>query len=67
MTASDLFLHVVAGSLGVAYVLYGKKKSRIVPIIAGLILCGLPYLMGGVWAWVLCAVLVLAPKFLKEN
>lgn len=43
MSPSALFLAVVFGSLGFAYLLYGRRQRAVVPIVCGLLLLIIPY------------------------
>ena len=44
------------------YLLYGKRQTKFVPVIAGILLCVYPYFVDGVfWLGVVGAVLVVAP------
>jgi len=62
-----LFLSVLFGSIGVGYFVYGRKQKRMVPLLAGLGLCGFPYLVSGTALTVLIGVVLLAlPWFLRD-
>ena len=58
----NLFFGVVAGAIGVAYLVYGRRQRKLVPVIAGVLLCVYPYFVEG-WLWlgVVGALLVAAP------
>jgi hypothetical protein len=40
------------GSIGLGYFIYGKKQQKIVPLLAGIVLCVYPYFMSNVYALV---------------
>jgi len=62
MGPTALFIDLIAGALGVGYWIYGKKESRMAPMLAGAALCVVPYFVGNVWLLlVVCAVLLAAP------
>jgi hypothetical protein len=63
-TPSQLFIGLVAGAIGVAYFVYGKKESRFMPMLSGVALCVYPYLVSSVpWLCVIGAILLAAPFF----
>jgi len=58
----SLFIGVVAGVVGMAYFVYGKRQSKAVPMIAGALLCIYPYFSDSVtWLCVVGALLAVAP------
>ena len=58
-----LIIGLIAGGFGVGYMMYGKRQTKFVPLIAGILLCAYPYFVDG-WLWlsitgvVLLAVLI---------
>ena len=58
----NLFFGIVAGAIGVGYLVYGRRQKKLVPVIAGVLLCVYPYFVEG-WLWlgVVGALLVAAP------
>ncbi len=55
------------GSIGFGYFLYGRKQKKIVPLLSGLGLCVVPYLLSGVLAMSLVGVaLTVLPYFIRE-
>jgi hypothetical protein len=66
LSASSLFLGVLFGSVGFGFFLYGRKQRTIVPLVCGLALMVVPYLIPN--AWLLSAVglvLVAVPYFVR--
>jgi hypothetical protein len=58
----NLFFGVVAGAIGVGYLVYGRRQKKLVPAIAGILLCVYPYFVeSGLWLGVVGALLVAAP------
>ncbi len=54
------------GSIGVGYFLYGKKQKAVVPLIAGIVLCVVPYFIANVYALVLVGLVLMAiPYFVR--
>ena len=61
---TQLFIGLVAGAIGVAYFVYGKKQSRFMPMLSGVALCVYPYLVSSVlWLCLIGAILLAAPFF----
>jgi hypothetical protein len=63
--AATLYFSIVTSALGMAYIVYGRRRSRMVPVVAGVLLCFYTYFVDG-WLW-LCivgAALALAPFIL---
>jgi hypothetical protein len=58
----NLFFGVVAGAIGVGYLVYGRRQRKLVPVIAGVLLCVYPYFVdSGLWLGVVGALLVAVP------
>ncbi len=67
MDPNSLMVGVLAGIVGGAYVLYGRKTSRIVPVVCGVGLMVYPYFVDNVWALLIIgAVLCAAPFVIRE-
>ena len=63
-TPSQLFIGLIAGAVGVAYFVYGKKESRFTPMVSGIALCVYPYLVSSVfWLCVIGVILLAVPFF----
>jgi hypothetical protein len=61
-TVGNLLFGVVAGAIGVGYLVYGRRQTKLVPVIAGVLLCVYPYFVEGwVWLSVVGALLLAAP------
>ena len=59
---ATLFIGVLASAFGMAYLIYGRRQAKFVPVIAGAVLCICPYFIDS-WLW-LCVVgggLLIAP------
>jgi hypothetical protein len=46
----NLFFGIIAGAIGVAYLVYGRRQTKLVPVIAGVLLCIYPYFVES-WLW----------------
>ena len=61
----ELFIGLMAGVVGVAYIVYGKKQTKFAPMLAGVGLCVYPYFFDSVlWLVVIGAALMAAPFFI---
>ena len=47
---SLLFAGMIVSTIGVGYLMYGRRQSRFVPLIAGVGLCVYPYFVDD-WLW----------------
>jgi hypothetical protein len=66
MSTSLVFLGLLFGSLGAGYCLYGRRQRALVPLVAGLLLIGVPYFIASVAALVVVGVVLAAvPFFVK--
>ncbi len=67
MDSTALFLGVLWSSIGFGYFLYGKKQQKTVPLVCGILLIILPYLIDQPTA-LTCLGLLLAglPYFLRH-
>lgn len=45
MSGTTLFAGLIIGSLGTGYFIYGKKQRQALPILCGLLLIVIPYLI----------------------
>ena len=61
---NGLVIGIITGAFGMAYMVYGRRQNRIVPVVAGVLLCIYPWFTENLFA--LCAigaVLLAAPFF----
>jgi hypothetical protein len=58
----QLFFGILTGAVGVAYIVYGRRQTRLVPVVSGVLLCVYSYFVES-WLWLslLGAVLIAAP------
>ena len=61
-----LLIGMIAGVFGVAYFVYGKRQSKLVPLIAGVSLCVYPYFIESVLWLSIVGVLLLAAPFVID-
>ena len=62
-SATNLAIGLIAGAIGMGYFVYGKKQEKVSFIIAGIALCGYPYLFASLWALCLVGVVLVAYPF----
>ncbi|MEI6424263.1 MAG: hypothetical protein WCP55_18750 [Lentisphaerota bacterium] len=66
MDTATLLVWVFAGAFGMGYFVYGKKQSRAVPLIAGILLMIIPYFIADFWLMLfICVLLITAPFVIK--
>lgn len=59
---NGLLVGVLAGAIGAGYFIYGKRQMKIVPMVAGALLCVYPYFIDSLlWLSVVGLLLVAAP------
>ncbi|MEB3263024.1 MAG: hypothetical protein VKJ66_01485 [Synechococcus sp.] len=62
-----LMLNLMLGFVGMAYLLYGRRESALVPLVCGILLLIAPYLVPGTWPQLLVgAVLIALPWVLRR-
>jgi len=53
------------GAIGVAYIVYGRRQTKFVPLISGVLLCAYSYFIDSwIWLCVVGALLMAAPFIL---
>ena len=66
MNQATLLWSVLFGSIGLGFFLYGRKQSKLVPLLCGLLLMAYPYFIDNTWLLVAIGVgLVTAPYFIE--
>ena len=59
---STLLIGIITSALGLAYMAYGKRQTKFVPLIAGIALCAYSYFIDSwIWLSVVGALLLAAP------
>jgi hypothetical protein len=62
----SLLIGMLAGVFGVAYFVYGKRQAKLVPLIAGVLLCVYPYFIESVLWLSIVGLLLLAAPFVID-
>ena len=63
---NNLFVAIIAGAFGMAYFVYGKRQSKFVPVICGVLLCIFPYFTENLYAQAIIAAVLLAAPFVID-
>ena len=61
-----LLIEMLSGVFGVAYFVYGKRQTKLAPMIAGVLLCIYPYFIESVLWLAVVGLLLLAVPFVIE-
>lgn len=66
MGEASLWWGLLFGSIGLGYLVYGRRQKAAVPLLCGIALIVFPYFVANVWAMVLGGALLLAvPWFVR--
>jgi hypothetical protein len=66
MNATSVIIGIFTGAIGVGYFMYGKRQTRFVPLIAGMLLCVYPYFVSSVTWLVVVGIALMAAPFLID-
>lgn len=67
MSMTALFIGIMAGLIGTAYFMYGRKTSSIPMLCSGVALCIVPYFIGNtILLLAACVAMVAAPFAIKR-
>ncbi len=59
---AQLFIGIVTGALGFAYIVYGRRQQRFAPLLCGIALCAYPYFIDSTLVlWLVGAALAAVP------
>jgi len=67
MSTTVIVINIVAGIIGTFYFMYGRRKSNILMIICGILLCVVPIFIANVYGLTFCCLLLFAAPFLAER
>ena len=57
---------VLFGSIGMGYLIYGRKQRRGIVLLSGAVLCAFPYFVSNVFLMILIGIVIMAlPYFVK--
>jgi hypothetical protein len=63
---NSLIIGLFSGAFGMAYFVYGRRQSKLVPVIAGLLLCVFPYFTDNLLAQCVIGAVLLAAPFVID-
>ena len=63
---NSLIIGMIAGAFGVGYFIYGKKQQKLVPMLAGVLLCVYPYFTENLFVLIAIGVALLAAPFVID-
>ena len=67
MDTTLLFTGLLFGSIGMGYIIYGRKQSHLIAFLAGVCLCLFPYFISSIWISIALGVgLVLLPFMIRS-
>lgn len=59
---TSLYIGIVTGAIGMAYLVYGRRQAKFVPAICGVLLCAYPYFLDSIlWLCVVGVALAVVP------
>jgi hypothetical protein len=68
MDKSILLIGLITGSVGTGYLIYGSKQRKLVPLMAGLGLILVPYIIdGSILLSIACLILAALPFVFKSD
>ena len=63
---NSLVVSLLAGAIGAGYFIYGKRQTKFVPMLAGVLLCIFPYFVDSLF-WILgIGIVLVAAPFLVD-
>lgn len=63
---NGLLVGIVAGAIGMGYFIYGKRQTKLVPMVAGAALCIYPYFLDSLLWLCLVGLLLVALPFVID-
>jgi hypothetical protein len=67
MDASTLIWGTIFGSIGLGFIIYGKRRKAIIALLSGIGLMVIPYLISNIYILILSGIILVAlPFFIKR-
>jgi hypothetical protein len=63
---STLVIGIITGAFGMGYIVYGRRQTKFVPLVAGIFLCAYPYFIDSVVGLCVVGALLLAAPFVID-
>jgi hypothetical protein len=67
MNVSTLIWGVIFGSIGLGFLVYGKKQKAVIPLLSGIGLIVFPYFISNLYILILSGVILVALPFFIKN
>lgn len=65
-STTSIMWGLLFGSIGLGYLVYGRRQRRGIALLSGVVLCAFPYFVGNVVLMILIAIVFMAlPFFIK--
>ena len=64
MDATTLYAGLILGSIGLGYMVYGRKQKNPIALISGVALCGIPYFISNIMLLAAAGIALMALPFL---
>jgi hypothetical protein len=64
MDATTLYAGLILGSVGLGYIVYGRKQRNPIALVSGVILCGMPYFISNIILLAAAGIALMALPFL---
>jgi hypothetical protein len=66
MDTSILFTGLIFSSIGMGYLVYGKKQQKGMALLSGLVLCGIPYFISNILLLLVIGLVLMALPFIIQ-
>jgi hypothetical protein len=63
MDTTSLFAGVILGSIGMGYLIYGKRQKKGMAFLSGVLLCAIPYFISNIFLLGLASAALMALPF----
>ncbi len=65
-STTSIMWGVLFGSIGMGYLIYGRKQRRGIALLSGVVLCAFPYFVSNVFLMILIGIVLMAlPYFVR--
>ncbi|MEE8329259.1 MAG: hypothetical protein V3R54_04945 [Thermodesulfovibrionia bacterium] len=65
-STSSIMWGVLFGSIGMGYIIYGRKQRRGLVLLSGIVLCAFPYFVSNVFLMIFFGIVLMAfPYFIR--
>ena len=66
LALNSLIVSIFTGAFGMAYFIYGRRQSKVMPVVCGLLLCVYPWFTENVYALLGIGAVLIALPFLVD-